>query len=100
MHLVPTKLQHCQASKHLPGADITGRFAGKGKMTCWKVMQELHEDDEIVQALTQLGGAENPSKASIVALEAFVCKFYLSHTELTNTATVRWWLFKKKQAQS
>ena len=52
-------------------------------------MQELHEDDEIVQALTQLFTAEKSPEVSFVALEAFVYKLYLPHTELTNIADVK-----------
>lgn len=53
-----------------------------------------------MDALAQLGVAERPSEAIIDAIEAFICQLYLPHTELTNVADVRWWLFKKKQAQS
>ena len=91
--LGPNKSAALPGFHALTGTDITGRFAGKGKMTCWKVMQKLHEDDEIVQALTQLGATEKPSEASVLALEAFFCTLYLPHTELTNIA-------EKKQAQS
>jgi hypothetical protein len=34
----------------LSGADITGRFTGKEKLTCWKVLHEIHADDDIVHA--------------------------------------------------
>ena len=84
----------------LSGADVTGRFAGKGKRTFWKILKELDSDDVKVDALAQLGVAERPSEAIIDAIEAFICQLYLPHTELTNVADVRWWLFKKKQAQS
>jgi len=98
--LGPNKAAALPGFHALSGADNTGRFAGKGKMTCWKVLQDLHADDKIVQALAQLGVAEKPSEDLITALEAFVCKLYLPNTELTNIADVRWYLFKKKQAQS
>jgi hypothetical protein len=100
MPLVRTKTVALPGFHALSGADITGRFAGKGKLTCWKVLHELHADDDIVHAFAQLGVSEKPSEALIAALEAYVCKLYLPLTELTNVADVRWWLFTKKQAES
>ena len=82
------------------GADVTGRFAGKGKIKFWKIMQHLEENDDIVNAFTLLGTDNEPSQATFAAIEAFVCKLYLPNTEMTRVGDVRWWLFKKKQAQS
>jgi len=53
----------------------------------------------MVQAFAQLGVSEKPSEDLIAVLEAHVCKLCLPHTELTNVADVRWWLFKN-QAES
>ena len=72
------------------GADITGKCAGKGKITSWKVLRNLHEYDEI--ALAQLGATEKLSEVLIADLETCICTLYVSHTELTNVADVRWWL--------
>ena len=84
----------------LSGADLTGQFAGKRKLTFWKVLKELNPDDDKVYALSQLGVTKLPSQETISAIEAFVCQLYLPHTEFMKVADARWWLFKKKQAQS
>ena len=62
-------------------------------MTCWKVLQELHAGDDIVQTFAQLGVSEIPSEALIAALETYVCKLYLPlRCEVE--------VVKKKQAES
>ena len=83
------------------GGDDTERFAGKGKSTFLKVLEELDSDNYKVHALSQLVEAEQLSEATINVIELFVCQLYLPHTELTNVADASLWLnFKKKQAQS
>ena len=98
----PTKAAALPGFHSLTGADITGKFGGKGKITCWKVFEQLGNDsgNEMVHALTQLGAAETISELTTSALEAFVCKLYINGTKLTSVADARWWLFKRKQAQA
>ena len=55
----------CPAKKAAPpvfhaitGADNTGSFLGKGKITCWKEFQEVH--NSILTALANLGRDEEP----------------------------------------
>ena len=84
----------------LSGADVTGRFAGKGKGSFWKVLQDLDPTDEKVHALTLLGKTEELPESVLTAIEAFTCRLYLPNTDLSSVADARWWLFKKKQAQS
>ncbi len=98
--LGPAKAAALPGFHALSGADITGKFGGKGKITCWKVFEQLDNDDDIVDALTQLGATETISESTISALEACVCKLYITGTKLTNVADARWWLFKWKQAQA
>ena len=95
--LGPEKAAALPGFHALSGADTTGRFAGKGKRTCWKVLQDLNADHEIVHALARLGATQKPSDALINSLEAYVCKLYLPNTEITNVADVRWYLFKKSK---
>lgn len=86
------------ASMHYQGQTSLQDLLARGSWwfgRCWR-----NSDDDKVHALSQLGVAERPSEAIIAAIEAFVCKVYLAHTELTNVADVRLWLFKKKQVQS
>ena len=56
----------------LTGADITGKFEGKDKTTCWNLFEEVDNDDRIVDALTQLtqlGATESVLESTIAALE-------------------------------
>ena len=98
--LGPSKAAALPGFHTLTGVDITRKFGGKGKITYWKVFEQLDNDDAIVRALTQLGVAETISESTISALEAFVCKLYIAGTKLTNETDARWWLFKRKQAQA
>ena len=98
--LGPSKSAALPGFHAFTGADITGKFAGKGKITCWKEFEKLDDNDDIVSAFMQLGSAESPSEATVTALEAFVCRLYVPRTKLTTVADARWWLFKRKQAQA
>lgn len=82
----------------LSGADNTGSFSGKGKVACFKVMQE--NDEEIINALKDLGTTQYPSDETMTGIEKFVCKLFCSKTSITKVHELRWYLFKKKQAQS
>ena len=84
----------------LSGGDVTGRFAGKGKGSFWKILQELDPNDDRVHALTLLGTSEELPESVFTAIEALVCKLYLPNTDISSVADVRWLLFKRKQAQS
>ena len=79
------------------GTDLTGRFAGKGKATCWKSFSTL--DDAMLESLAMLGTTEEPPGRNIAAIKKLVCRMYVGNTDLDIPA-LRWWLFKKKQAQS
>ena len=68
------------------GGNHSGRFAGKGKLTFLKVLEEFDSDNDKVHALSQLVEAEQLSEATINVNELFVCQLYLPHTELTNVA--------------
>ena len=82
----------------LSGADNTGSVAGKGKATWWKAFQEASQD--IISALANLGASEPPSAETMAAIEKLICKLYVPNTTITTVKDLRWWLFKKKQAQS
>ena len=82
----------------MSGADNTGSFAGKGKATRWKVFQEA--DQELITALTNLGTTEHPSADTMTAVERLICQLYVRNTLISTVKDLRWWLFRKKQAQS
>ena len=71
----------------LSGAYNTGSVAGKGKATWWKAFQEASQD--VITALANFG-----------ANEKLICKLYVPNTTTAIVKDLRWWLFKKKQAQS
>ena len=80
------------------GADNTGSFYGKGKLTCWKAF--FHTSRDVVVAFTDLGTTPTVLESTLAGIERFVCNLYLPNTQFTQVKDVRWWLFKKKQAQS
>ena len=80
------------------GADITGSFAFKGKLGCWKAFLEADEDS--VTALANLGTTVQPTSSTIAAIEKLVCQLYQPKTHISRVKDMRWFLFRKKQAQS
>jgi hypothetical protein len=96
--LGPSKAAALPGFHAFTGADITGSFAGKGKITCWKAFHTANED--ILSAFADIGCTQRPSTDTFEALEMFVCQLYLPHTSLKEVKDVRWWLFRKKQAQA
>ena len=47
-----------------------------------------------------LGTSPTPCDKAMKAIENFVCELYVSKTSLSSVKDLRWWLFRKKQAQS
>ena len=80
------------------GADNTGSFSGKGKLTCWKVFNT--GDGDVITAFTNLAVAEESDEATMNGLEKFVCQLYQPTTSICQVNELKWYLFKKKQAQS
>lgn len=96
--LGPNKAAALPAFHAFTGADNTGSFSGKGKLTCWKAFSNVK--DEVIQAFIKLGTTEYPDEDTIKGLEEYVCKLYDLKTSITSVTKLRWHLFKKKQAQS
>ena len=82
----------------LSGADNTGSSSGKGKLLRRKVFAKA--DPSIITALAELGQAAHPNEEIVVAIEKFVCLLYQPRTTITTVKELRWFLFKKQQAQS
>lgn len=80
------------------GADVTGNFAFKEKLECWKAFQEA--DDDCIAALANLGSNPQPSADTITALQKLVCQLYLPKTKICSLKNLRWFLFRRKQAES
>ena len=79
-------------------ADIAGSLACKGKLGCWKSF--LEADEESVTALANLGTTVQPTSSTIAAIEKLVCQLYQPKTHISRVKDMRWFLFRKKQAQS
>ncbi|KAK7082598.1 hypothetical protein SK128_003322 [Halocaridina rubra] len=58
----------------LSGGDITGQFAGKGKLTCWQAVKRC--SIEKVSAFSALGTCEELDVDNKYAIETFVCQVY------------------------
>ena len=80
------------------GADVTGNFAFKGKLECWKVF--LQADEDCVTALADLGSTILPTAGMFYAIEKLVCQLYLPKTKISSLKDLRWLLFRRKQAES
>ena len=80
------------------GADVTGNFAFKGKLECWKTF--LEADEECITALADLGSTILPSAGIFHAIEKLVCQLYLPKTKISSLKDLRWLLFRRKQAES
>ena len=93
-----TKVAALPGPHALSGADVTGSFVGKGKATWWKVFKEA--DEETITALVNLGKRAQPTADIISVIEKLVCQVYVPNTTINNVKELRWWLSRKKQAQS
>lgn len=55
---------------------------------------------DIITALANLGASEPQSAETMATIEKLICKLYVPNTTITTVKDLRWWLFKKQQAQS
>ena len=76
------------------GADVTGNFAFKGKLECWKVF--LQADEDCVTALADLGSTILPTAGMFYAIEKLVCQLYLPKTKISSLKDLRWLLLQRK----
>ena len=80
------------------GADVTGSFANKGKLTWWKMFKDTNE--ATIDALSKLGTRGLPTADTMAAIEKLVCRLYVPNTPIKTVSELRWSLFRKKQAES
>ena len=69
------------------GANITGPFAGKGKLTCW---QALSCSMEVISAFAALGTSKELGVDTERAIETFVCQLYEPSTTVVYVSDLRW----------
>ena len=96
--LGPAKAAALPGFHALTGADITGSFAGKGKLQCWKIFNQADED--VIQAFTDLGSSKEISENICIAIEKYVCRLYHPKSKITDIGKLRWLLFRQKQWQA
>ena len=77
---------------------MTGSFAGKSKLACWKAF--LEADSDCVNALADLGGTSQHLLSTLAAIEKLVGLLYLPGTQISSVNQLRWFLFRRKQAKS
>jgi hypothetical protein len=63
----------------ISGADNTGSFSGKVKLTCWKAFEQ--SEDDILTAMASLGTSETPAEEAFQRIEKFICNIYLPGTD-------------------
>ena len=80
------------------GCDITGRFAGKGKKSCWKVFVKARKG--VIRAFSKLGQGQWPGDEDYHFFEEFVCRLYQPKTKETSVSRLRWNMFKQSQAEA
>ena len=96
--LGPAKVEALPGFHAFSGADITGRFAGKGKPTCWQALNRC--STEVVSAFAALGTSEMVEVDTERRIEAFVCQLYEPGTTVVDVSELRWRLFTKKQLEA
>jgi len=79
------------------GSDTTGKFFGKGKLTCWNAFIKSSTDTK--QAFTALGSYEDLNQNTECPLGSYVCKLYEPKSSETDIGKLRWQQFSKKQAE-
>ena len=80
------------------GSDTTGRIAGKGKQTCWKLFKKANED--ILKAFAQLRQTLVLSSEVAQGLEEFICLLFAPRVNIKDLGQLRWHLFKKNKAEA
>ena len=80
------------------GCDTTGRFAGKGKATCWRAL--LKASSHVKSAFIQLGKTDRPTDEVNAGLEEYVCRLYQPKSKINDVKSLRWEMFRKSQAEA
>ena len=60
----------------------------------------IKADEEKISALANPGTRGQPSADTLNGIEKLACPVHWPHTVINNVKELRWWLFRKKQAQS
>ena len=77
------------------GCDTTGKFNGKGKLSCWKAF--LSSSDDVFRSFSLLGSDSTPLDDIFSGLQSFVCRLYDANCQIADVGQLRWRLFRKNQ---
>ena len=80
------------------GADITGRFAGKGKQTYWQALGKCTA--QVVCAFVALGSSKELRTDTERTTETFVCQLHEPGTTAVDDGDLGWKLSTKKQLEA
>lgn len=92
------ELEALPGSHAYSGADVTGTFSGKGKLSFWKAFKSC--DKETKEAFTRLGKDNILDDSSRDELATFTCALHTPEKRNLNKGELRWYLFSKKQIES
>ena len=79
------------------GCDITSKFLGKSKLSCWRTFTRA--PTHVLAAFRQLGNLETDLETVSKGLEAFVCQLYNSKST-EDLSELRWQLYAQTQQAS
>ena len=94
----PTKAAALPGLHALNGCDNSGCFAVKAKVSFWNIFCQAN--NSMISALGALGTSSGLSDENCAALEAFICRVYITQASISKVSQRRWWMFKKKQVES
>ena len=83
------------------GCETVGRFARKGKPSCWKALVSASSEtkNKFVNGFSGLGVEENPTENTFASLEHFVSYLFAPKAEVKEVGKARWLLFRQFQAE-
>lgn len=97
--LGPLRVAALSGLHALSGADITGAFKGKSKISFWKKFLEF--PPPTLEALSSLGKDEIIGDSIFEEIESFICAVYSSFKKnISGLSELRWWVFSQKQSLS
>ena len=77
------------------GCDLTSKFNGKSKATCWKAFLDASED--VLTAFGNLGVTDDLADVMVTSLEKYVVRLLCESVNLKSLTDVRWSIYTKQQ---
>ena len=76
------------------GSDITGRFYGRGKLSCRKTLMDVEENT--ITPLRNVGTTVYPPDEILALVEKFTCQIYQPGTGISKVKDLRWHICSEK----